>query len=86
MAEDSNFTELLKIRWNEKKSDLYTSINTVLENTSDDILLSAESNFIIWKTIAPDPSYKDTYLSYVNNIIQWCNERYAWMDSAINSL
>ena len=96
MFEDENFITNLKNRWNSKKNELVYSRNNNIQSISDEISVSASLNFFKWPVLGvwhikdwPGiPGYKTrvTYQSEVDYLIDWCNSRYSWMDSAINSL
>lgn len=84
MAQDDTFIEFLKNRWNEKKSELYLSINTDVDDIISEINLSAELNFIKWGT-DNSQAYKETWGSSVSEFKSFCNQRYEWIDSEINN-
>ena len=78
MSEDPLFTEYLKTRWNEKRDALKVAINQ-LQSLADEIETSALYDYSIWH-----PGLK--YDEKVNNLINWLNIRYEWIDSELNSL
>ncbi|WP_022932613.1 CotH kinase family protein [Treponema bryantii] len=91
MFEDEDFVANVKSRWNTKKSDLYTSINTGLQNLADVNATSAEYNYKKWPILgtyvwpnAAGCETRATYQSEVQYLIDWCNLRYMWLDNAIN--
>lgn len=92
MFDDATFTEKIKIRWNEKKSKLYTAINSEIQSLADENAISAEFNFRKWPILgtyvwpnAADYENRTTYQSEVQYLIDWCNIRYNWLDTEINS-
>lgn len=96
--EDSVFVENLKQRWNNKKLDILQTIQDnesteTIQTLADENLLSAELNFQKWKILGiyvwPNSSgyeNRNTYQSEIDYMKDWLTTRYAWMDSAINSL
>ncbi len=93
LVKDPEFVAKVKSRWNEKKSDIYVAVNSQLPALADSISISAEYNFAKWnilgKYVWPNAAgYADrtTYQSEVDYMLDWCNARYTWLDSAINGL
>ncbi|WP_022932484.1 CotH kinase family protein [Treponema bryantii] len=93
MFQDPLFVTNLKARWNEKKSDLYTTVNTKIQLLADENKASADYNFKKWQILgiyvwpnAAGYENRTTYQSEVQYLIDWCNERFSWLDSAINAL
>ena len=93
LVNDPEFVAKLKSRWNEKKSDIYVAVNSQLPALADTISISAEYNFIKWNILGayvwPNPAgyaERTTYQSEVDYMLDWCNKRYDWLDSAINGL
>lgn len=93
MFDDVVFVSNLKERWNDRKSDLYMFINTELQELSMDNTVSAEYNFEKWTILGtyvwPNAAgYKNrtTYQSEIQYLLDWLNNRYDWLDSAINEL
>lgn len=88
LFEDPAFCEAVKERWNEKKEDLCNVINSFIQETADDIKVSAELNFVKWpilgKYVWPNASgfwKRRTYQSELDYLIEWLNKRYTWIDS-----
>ncbi len=93
MFTDSEFVENVKKRWNEKKLDLYSVINSNLEDLESQIEVSAEYNFERWKILgtyvwpnADGYITRTTYKSEITYLQEWLNQRYSWFDTAINGL
>ena len=90
--EDSLFVENLKSRWNSKKIRVENAINSI-PTVSNEILVSAKMNFMIWKILGihihcePEGfEERPTYQSNVDWLTNWLNVRCSWFDSAINGL
>ncbi|MCR4735569.1 MAG: CotH kinase family protein [Treponema sp.] len=89
LMEDSVFKEKMNKRWNEKKSDLYSSINSIIQAKADYIKASTDLNFTKWPKVlgynifynASGYENRKTFQSEVDYLIDWCNSRYEWMDS-----
>lgn len=93
MFTDSDFVSKVKERWNEKKLDFYSFINTEIQNLATKNFVAAEYNFIKWPILGvyvwPNPNGYDnrtTYQSEVQYLQDWLNARYNWFDSALNGL
>ena len=92
MFEDPVFLNNIKRRWNEKKSELFTFINSNLQRLADDNVLSAIVNFQEWpilgKYVWPNAvgfENRKTYQSEIDYMKNWLNERYTWLDAALNN-
>lgn len=93
MFDDPLFIFNLQERWNEKKIDLYSLVNSELESLSDRNKLSAKYNFKVWQILgtyvwpnAAGYANRTTYQSEVDYLYNWLNNRYEWFDTAINEL
>ena len=95
LFEDPSFVEKVKVRWNEKKSELQqTFSNTgVIQTLADSNSVSAQLNFMKWSILgqyvwpnAAGYESRTTYQSEVDYLKNWCSERYIWLDTAINGL
>ena len=96
MFQDSEFVENLKFRWNEKKIDLQNAIipsTGTIQKLANQIAISADYNFKQWEILGTyvwpnDDGYDErtTYQSEVDYMINWCNERFSWLDTGINEL
>ena len=93
LVNDPEFVAKLKSRGNEKKSDIYVAVNSQLPALADTISISAEYNFIKWNILGayvwPNPAgyaERTTYQSEVDYMLDWCNKRYDWLDTAIKGL
>ncbi len=96
MVKDPVFIANVKSRWNEKKSELLSTISTntgTVQTLANSISVSAEYNFMKWQILGtyvwPNPAgfeIRTTYQSEVDYMLDWCNTRYTWLDTAINGL
>ena len=93
MFEDSSFVSAVKSRWNEKKSEVYSSVVSQIQSMADDIEVSANANFTKWQILgtyvwpnADGYESRTTYQSEIDYLKSWCSNRYTWLDSAINAL
>lgn len=101
LFEDSSFIINLQKRWKDKKSDLYNIINGnnsfSIQQMANTNSVSAEINFSRWKILGYTleelmedkiTEYKNstTYQYEVSLFIEWCNNRFTWLDTEINSL
>ena len=94
LFEDELFVQNVKQRWNEKKFELFYYMNTSVWNLYNDIQISANYNFLRWNILGTNidnyspPGYENrtSYQSEVDYLIDWCNKRYQWLDTAINDL
>lgn len=93
LFEDPEFTEKVKKRWNETKTNLNDAINTTIKEKSDYLKKSANLNFKSWNILGtyvwPNPTGYDTrttYESEVEYLITWLNNRFLWLDTEINKL
>lgn len=92
MFEDPSFVNNLKSRWNDKKAELYAAINNRLQQLADINASSAEVNFKRWQILGeyvwPNPAgaeSRTTYQSEIDYMKNWLNDRYAWLDAALNN-
>lgn len=86
MFEYESFRINLAQRWNQIKTDLYTSINNEINTLADDISISAEMNILRWPGSG---DYVDRNLNWrdsVDYMIEWCNQRYIWFDNEMNTI
>lgn len=96
MFEDPAFVEKVKFRWNKKKTDLKNSIKPstgTIPSLANQISISAAYNFKQWEILgiyvwpnADGYDKRTTYQNEVDYMINWCNERFSWLDTAINGL
>ena len=101
LFEDPRFVAKVQSRWNEKKSDLYGAVNSTgafsanngIQSLADGISHSADYNFMKWQILglyvwpnAAGYETRATYQSEVSYLIDWCNARYTWLNTAINGL
>lgn len=91
LFEDPAFSQKVKDRWNEKKADVYDTINTFIEDTAKSISLSADLNFQKWRILGmyvwPNPAgflTRKTYQSEIDYLVDWLNMRYEWLDIQFN--
>ena len=93
MFQDSTFVEKVKERWNNKKLELFYHLYTDINNLSENMKISAEYNFIKWQILgsyvwpnAAGYENRTNYKSEVDYLLDWCNKRFQWLDTAINNL
>lgn len=96
MFQDPAFVEKVKFRWNEKKADLQNAITLsigTIQNLANQISISADYNFKRWEILggyvwpnADGYDKRTTYQSEVDYMINWCNERFSWLNAGINEL
>ncbi len=91
MFEDPLFVANVINRWNEKKDDLYVSVDTFFSMAGDNSI-SAELNFMKWdilgkKVYTNSAGYEErlTYQSEVDYMKTWVEERIDWIDNALNN-
>ena len=89
---NQEFKTAVKDRWNEKKFLLKNSF-TYINNLAEILAPSAELDDLVWRTIGRKqwphtPGYKTrkTYAEEVEYVLNWCEQRWQWMDSYINSI
>lgn len=93
MFADPVFVTALKERWNQKKGDIQTAINQYIQSEADALETSAQFNFKYWEmlgkfTVYSPSGYENrlTYQSEIDYMVNWLENRYNWLDSAINAL
>lgn len=93
MFEDSEFVSNVKLRWDDKKSDLTQFVNFELQHLAQENLVSFDYNFIKWHILGTyvwpnENGYeaRTTYQSELDYMINWLSERFNWLDEAINNL
>ncbi|MBP5369591.1 MAG: CotH kinase family protein [Bacteroidales bacterium] len=94
MFDDPVFVENVKKRWNDKKEALLQTFaeEDTIQTLANGNAISAELNFLKWKilgkNIYPNPdgyTERTTYQSEIDYMKNWLNERFLWLDNAINN-
>lgn len=93
LFEDEVFIQKVKERWNNKKLELFYHLYTDINNLSENMKISADYNFIKWQILgtyvwpnAAGYETRKTYKNEVDYLLDWCNKRFQWLDTAINNL
>lgn len=94
LYQDPAFNAKYKARWNQVKEDLKKRALDSISSIMPSLSLSAKENFIRWpnllgkKTSLQPEQIKDlrTHKEHVDYIINFINNRYDWLDLAINGL
>ena len=87
MFQDTNFENKVKARWNENREDIYSYINTSIQENADYLSDAAELNFSKWDILgtyvwpnADGYAERTTYQSEVDYLIGWLNKRFEFLD------
>lgn len=90
---DPAFVAKVKSRWNEVKGKVQMAVTAEIQSKANAIAASAELNFKRWQILgtyvwpnAAGYDKRNTYQSEVDYLVNWTNNRYEWLDSAINGL
>lgn len=90
---DPAFVAKVKSRWNEVKGKVQTAVNAEIQLKAKAIAASTELNFKRWQILgtyvwpnAAGYDKRNTYQSEVEYLVNWTNNRYEWLDTAINGL
>ena len=90
MMKSQEFRTIIKKRWNETKMMLLEQINTYIPARAEYLNQAQEWNFKAWKLLDvktwPQPFLPGSYEGEVKYLIDWQNERWKWMDSALQEL
>ena len=90
MMKSQEFRTIIKNRWNETKMILLEQINTYIPARAEYLNQAQEWNFKAWKLLDvktwPQPFLPGSYEGEVKYLIDWQNERWKWMDSALQEL
>lgn len=80
--------KMLKDRWNQKKTEVFNTINEYIPQRAAYINQAQEWNFKAWKIQGiktwPQPELQGSFEKEIAYLMNWQNERYNWFDSEIN--
>ncbi len=90
---DPAFVAMVKNRWNEKKSLLFSSFSNKIDELISSIAEDVDSNFTKWPILGsgiypftPGYEYRGEYTDEISYLKNWLLKRYDFFDSFINSL
>lgn len=88
MIQDPGFQEELRARWNETKEQLMAETRSYIPEHVAYLSKATKWNYTVWKTLGvdiwPHADAGDTYEEQIAYLENWLEERYVWMDKAIN--
>lgn len=93
LFQDEYFVQKVKNKWSEKKSELISHVHYDINSLMAQNQISADYNFMRWQILgtyvwpnAAGYESRTSYKSEIDYLIDWCDKRYQWLDTAINAL
>jgi spore coat protein CotH len=89
LFEDPAFVELVKARWNEKRTHFYTLLSHINDQSAY-LISSQKINFKKWdildQYVWPNSVVAGSYEGEIKYLISWVNNRLQWLDINMNLL
>jgi hypothetical protein len=88
LFQDPAFALKVKNKWNELKAQKIPALFTFMDQTSKNVVNSANYNFVRWDILNtyvwPNPVVTGSYNGEISYTKNWLQQRVDWMDQEIN--